>query len=126
MTTEIDRSTIFAAGALEHFRAARRIEPRCMRRFRHMYLQRHRSFEESANELPERDRQAFLHRFQPHQPIVAAQSDSQLNGASKLALSTERGDVVESVLLRTPGTRTTLCVSSQVGCAARCEFCATG
>jgi 23S rRNA (adenine2503-C2)-methyltransferase len=35
------------------------------------------------------------------------------------------GAMVESVLIEAPG-RFTLCVSSQVGCAARCSFCASG
>jgi 23S rRNA (adenine2503-C2)-methyltransferase len=34
--------------------------------------------------------------------------------------------LIESVVLRIASGRTTLCVSSQVGCAAACEFCATG
>ena len=34
--------------------------------------------------------------------------------------------LIEAVILRIATGRTTLCVSSQVGCAAACEFCATG
>ena len=34
--------------------------------------------------------------------------------------------LIEAVILRIASGRTTLCVSSQVGCAAACEFCATG
>ncbi len=37
----------------------------------------------------------------------------------------EDGQFVESVLIRAPG-RKTVCVSSQVGCPARCAFCASG
>jgi len=35
------------------------------------------------------------------------------------------GERVEAVIMR-HGTRATLCVSSQVGCAMGCTFCATG
>lgn len=35
------------------------------------------------------------------------------------------GSLIESVLMRYP-TRTTLCISSQVGCGMDCPFCATG
>ena len=35
------------------------------------------------------------------------------------------GSLIESVLMRYP-TRTTLCISSQVGCGIGCPFCATG
>lgn len=37
----------------------------------------------------------------------------------------EDGKLVESVLIMAPGRRT-VCVSSQVGCPARCAFCASG
>jgi 23S rRNA (adenine2503-C2)-methyltransferase len=52
--------------------------------------------------------------------------DSQQDGATKLLFSTAAGMLIESVILRIATGRTTLCVSSQVGCAAACEFCATG
>ena len=44
---------------------------------------------------------------------------------TKLAVELQDGHVVESVLMRHEG-RCTLCVSSQVGCAMGCTFCATG
>ena len=44
---------------------------------------------------------------------------------TKLAVELQDGHVVESVLMRHKG-RCTLCVSSQVGCAMGCTFCATG
>ena len=52
--------------------------------------------------------------------------DSQLDGASKILFRTETGMSIETVILRIATGRTTLCVSSQVGCAAACQFCATG
>lgn len=36
------------------------------------------------------------------------------------------GQQVEAVLMRHRGGRTTACISSQAGCALRCDFCATG
>jgi len=36
------------------------------------------------------------------------------------------GNQVEAVLMRHRGGRTTICISSQAGCALRCDFCATG
>ncbi len=44
---------------------------------------------------------------------------------TKIAVELQDGHVVESVLMRHEG-RATLCVSSQVGCAMGCTFCATG
>ena len=43
----------------------------------------------------------------------------------KLRLRTPSGDAIESVVIPN-GSRVTLCVSSQVGCAAACSFCHTG
>ena len=43
----------------------------------------------------------------------------------KFATALADGCVVESVIIPTPG-RTTLCVSSQVGCRMGCRFCVTG
>lgn len=53
---------------------------------------------------------------------------SQLNaedGSTKLLLRSQRGHVIETVILRYEG-RTSLCVSSQVGCKLACDFCQTG
>ncbi|KEZ92085.1 23S rRNA (adenine(2503)-C(2))-methyltransferase RlmN [Nonlabens ulvanivorans] len=46
------------------------------------------------------------------------------DGTIKNAVKLHDGLTVESVLIPTP-TRTTACVSSQVGCSLNCEFCAT-
>lgn len=44
---------------------------------------------------------------------------------TKIAVELQDGHVVESVLMRHES-RVTICVSSQVGCAMGCTFCATG
>ncbi|MDD5628933.1 MAG: radical SAM protein, partial [Elusimicrobia bacterium] len=46
--------------------------------------------------------------------------------ARKAALSLRDGQAVETVLLRPSPRRWTACVSTQVGCAFGCAFCATG
>lgn len=48
---------------------------------------------------------------------------------TKLVVQLQDGHVVETVIMRhhsPEGSRATLCVSSQVGCAMGCTFCATG
>ena len=69
--------------------------------------------------------------------------DSQRDGATKLVFSCAGATAaspsagigadappsrerVEAVILRIASGRTSLCISSQVGCAADCQFCATG
>ena len=46
--------------------------------------------------------------------------------AHKALLDLADGRVIETVLLRPSETRWTTCISSQVGCAVACTFCATG
>jgi 23S rRNA (adenine2503-C2)-methyltransferase len=62
--------------------------------------------------------------FTPRRSRVAARSASA-DGTVKLLVEAGGGDVVESVLMRL-ARRTSGCVSSQVGCAAGCSFCASG
>ena len=50
---------------------------------------------------------------------------SSVDGTVKAALRARDGALVESVLIPEPG-RTTLCISTQVGCPLACAFCATG
>jgi 23S rRNA (adenine2503-C2)-methyltransferase len=57
---------------------------------------------------------------------IAERRDSQRDGATKLIFRTEDDCRVEAVILRIASGRTSLCISSQVGCSANCQFCATG
>jgi 23S rRNA (adenine2503-C2)-methyltransferase len=56
---------------------------------------------------------------------VAKRVDSQTDGTVKFLFKLEDGEKIESVVLPDKE-RTTLCISSQVGCACGCAFCATG
>lgn len=69
---------------------------------------------------------AFLAEFSSGCLELVARHDSRLDGASKLIFRTQDGLLLEAVVLRITSGRTSLCVSSQVGCAAGCAFCATG
>lgn len=51
--------------------------------------------------------------------------DSSDGDTTKFLWELEDGKLVESVLIRAPDRRT-VCVSSQVGCPAKCAFCASG
>ena len=57
-------------------------------------------------------------------PEVIYKRDSK-DGTRKWVVSVGEGDLIEMVLIP-EGKRATLCVSSQVGCAIDCSFCATG
>ena len=57
-------------------------------------------------------------------PEIQAREDSD-DGVVKWRLSAGGGQVIETVFIPEEG-RGTLCISSQVGCAMDCPFCATG
>lgn len=59
----------------------------------------------------------------PTLPVVAETASA--DGTHKFLLRLPDGEAVETVWIPEPG-RTTLCVSTQVGCALACSFCRTG
>lgn len=64
---------------------------------------------------------------QTHTPFGSqvAHSDLASDGTEKLLIQLADGESVECVIIP-DGERTTLCVSTQVGCPVRCVFCASG
>ncbi|XP_047058952.1 dual-specificity RNA methyltransferase RlmN-like [Lolium rigidum] len=48
------------------------------------------------------------------------------DGTRKILFSLEDASVIETVVIPSARGRTTVCVSSQVGCAMNCQFCFTG
>src|SRR5664279_5075990 len=56
--------------------------------------------------------------------LTIAEIQTGADGTRKLRLVTRDGQSIESVLIP-DGEKTTLCISSQVGCAVNCQFCAT-
>ena len=56
---------------------------------------------------------------------IGEQRSSRSSGTRKVLYRLQDGETVESVLIK-DGKRTTICVSTQVGCPIRCAFCATG
>ncbi|MFA5688937.1 MAG: 23S rRNA (adenine(2503)-C(2))-methyltransferase RlmN [Kiritimatiellales bacterium] len=64
--------------------------------------------------------------FNFHPLELMERHDSKIDGATKLVFQTADGYCIESVILRIATGRTSLCISSQIGCPAKCTFCATG
>lgn len=56
--------------------------------------------------------------------LTIAEIQTSKDGTRKLRLVTRDGQSIESVLIP-DGDKTTQCISSQVGCAVDCQFCAT-
>ncbi|MHA7056218.1 23S rRNA (adenine(2503)-C(2))-methyltransferase RlmN [Aquimarina sp. M1] len=80
------------------------------------------SFESMTN-ISKATRQLLENNFVINH-IRVDQMQRSTDGTIKNAVRLHDGLVVESVLIPTP-TRTTACVSSQVGCSLDCRFCAT-
>lgn len=112
--------------ALERFRRRHRVDPHALRAFRNAFLKHHRSAEEASRSLPGPAGEAALRELRFHHLELESRHDSAQDGASRLILRTDAGRRIEAVVLRIATGRTALCVSSQVGCAAACVFCATG
>jgi 23S rRNA (adenine2503-C2)-methyltransferase len=79
---------------------------------------------EEATELPAALRGALERAFPLARLRLVARQVSR-DGTEKYLWGLGDGEAIESVLIP-EGTRRTLCISSQVGCALGCVFCATG
>lgn len=77
-----------------------------------------------ATDLPAPLREALDQDFPLGRLAVAAHQVSS-DGTEKFLWTLADGQAIESVLIP-EGKRRTLCISSQVGCALGCVFCATG
>lgn len=115
-----DVVSIFDSEAMERLRKETRLDPEHLRALRNSLFKKFESDDAALARFPERERIAC------HSLEQFRRCDSQVDGASKLLLKTDAGMLIESVILRIATGRSTLCVSSQVGCAAACDFCATG
>jgi len=51
---------------------------------------------------------------------------SKADGSQKAILTLSDGEMIETVLMKNSRNQFTICLSSQVGCAMGCRFCATG
>jgi len=117
---------IHDTAAIDQLRRELRIEPGLVRRMRIAFFKHYRVAEAALAELPADVRRAFAAQVEFHPLTLHKRCDSQIDGATKLIFRTQAGMLIESVLLRAATGRVALCVSSQVGCAAACDFCATG
>lgn len=88
-----------------------------------MYHFGYDDFEQMTN-INKKLREKLQHNCEIKAPEISEKQISE-DGTIKYALKLEGGQEVETVWIPENG-RATLCVSSQVGCALECTFCATG
>ena len=88
-----------------------------------IFENRAQSFEEMTD-LPQSLRTALAEQYSLFSVRIEKHDQAQ-DGTEKLLVQLSDGSLVECVLLR-DGDRRSICVSSQVGCAMGCVFCASG
>lgn len=96
-------------------------DPHRLRLFRNAVFKKALPLEECLEKAPELAGKLGLLSLE-----IVERQDSQRDGATKLVLKTSDKHRIEAVILRIASGRISLCISSQVGCAADCQFCATG
>src|SRR5437764_8954843 len=102
------------------------MDPNLLRQLRNDFYKRQQSAGMALSRVPPAQREKLANAISFHALRLEARYDSALDGASKLLFRTPTGRLIEAVILRIASGRTSLCISAQAGCAARCVFCATG
>jgi len=102
------------------------VHPQALRQVRNAFLKNGLSPKDAMASLPETVRPRFAESARFHSLALEERRDSARDGASKLLFVASDGQRLESVILRIQSGRTSLCVSTQAGCAGGCRFCATG
>ena len=120
------RPSIHRPGALEASDIGRRLRPDELRTVRNALYKRGLAARDAVGLLDPEAGEALGSRLAVEGVRRVGRYDSASDGATKLVLESSGGAVFESVILRIRSGRSAVCVSSQVGCAARCRFCATG
>jgi 23S rRNA (adenine2503-C2)-methyltransferase len=92
--------------------------------FKWMYSDRVDGFDEMSN-LPKPLRDKLSDSFSVNTLRYSTSEISPGTGTKKYIFETNEGDKIESVVIPEKK-RTTLCISTQVGCPLDCKFCATG
>lgn len=101
-----------------------------------IYKKRVRSFDEMRN-VPAATRAWLAENFDFAPAKLVKKSEQTSDTTEKFLLQMRDGALVECVILRAPaenggnggggnGLRKTVCISTQVGCAQGCKFCASG
>ncbi len=92
--------------------------------FRHFYSSSHASWTDIVDWQIPLQMRARLESFQLDPALTLIESKQSEDGTCKLLTKTRDGFFIESVLIPGPR-RSTLCISSQAGCARNCSFCET-
>lgn len=120
MTAVSTLINVLDAAGLETVRKQHRLDPERIRLLRNRLFKKFLPDAQALADFPAAE------QLQCHSLELFRRVDSEIDGATKLLFKTATGMLIEAVILRIATGRNTVCVSSQVGCAAACQFCATG
>jgi 23S rRNA (adenine2503-C2)-methyltransferase len=126
MSADGNAISIHDEAALETLRRALRLDPLVLRRVYGALCRTFQGDERALEMVPEAVRARFAAAVRLHELAQGARRDSPTDGATKLLWRAADGHQAESVMLRIQSGRSSLCLSSQTGCAGGCRFCATG
>ena len=118
--------SIYDTDGVEELRRRNAVQPHRIKLFRNALFKNSRTWDEALATLPENTRTEFDRSVEFQFLELVERHDSEIDGASKLVFRTTDHHLIESVILRPATGRTSLCISSQVGCVCQCGFCATG
>lgn len=119
-------SSIHDAVSVERFFRQQRWDPYPLKKLRYLMYAESRDPRQLVASLPAAYREKVERTFAFHASDIVERVDSEQDGATKLLFRTSDQRLFEAVVMRNSVGRISLCVSSQVGCAAGCRFCATG
>jgi 23S rRNA (adenine2503-C2)-methyltransferase len=119
-------ASIYDTAAIEDLRSRNAVQPHRMKLFLNALFKNMLGRDAALAFLPEHARNDFANTITFQTLELAERHDSEIDGATKLVFQTLDNHLIESVILRPKTGRTSLCISSQVGCSCHCSFCATG
>ena len=118
--------TIYDAEAVEALRKQAAVQPQKLKQFRNRLFKQAEGLEEALAVFPVEQQVGFRERLQAEVLTLHEARVSEIDGAEKLIFRTKDDHLIETVILKPESGRTAVCISSQVGCACYCSFCATG
>lgn len=96
-----------------------------MKQLRQWFFERQAASFEEMSDLPAALRKALASRYRLHPLTLRRKEASHLDGTLRYSFSAHDGQNVTTVYLP-DSDRLSFCLSTQVGCAYRCSFCASG
>lgn len=118
--------SIYDTAGIEQLRRQYAMQPHQLKQFLNALFKKSADPDHALEILFPAAKQGFKEQLKFQTLTLIKRQDSQTDGASKLLFRTEDQHLIETVILRPKTGRTSLCISSQIGCACRCSFCATG